>query len=392
MRSEKENNRVIAYLEGSISSGNSEEVQKDLETLLEGNPGCELVLDAGELIYISSAGLRVLLLLSKRQESLTVRNVSRDVYDIMEMTGFTSILNVVRKMREISIDGCKVIGHGAIGTVYRLDEDTIVKVYELPDSLPMIENEQKMARQAFLKGIPTAISYDIVRVGDKYGCVFELLKANTFLDMMLSEPEKKEEILLQYAHFIRQVHKVEMDRGDLPEARIIFLEQLKALREIIPAEMWQRAAELLEAMPENLHLVHGDIQMKNVMCSSGEPLLIDMDTLSVGDPVFDLMSLYDTYVLFNEDEPGNGMVFHGLSNDMCYWIWEKVRDAYLEGLDEASVSLADKKIQIVSRIRFLYQLHIMGIGDPELKQIRTEHTLQHLREDLPQVDSLTISS
>ncbi len=40
----------------------------------------------------------------------------------------------------------------------------------------MIKNEQRLAKRAFVKGVPTAISYDIVKVGDKYGSVFELLR------------------------------------------------------------------------------------------------------------------------------------------------------------------------------------------------------------------------
>ena len=180
-----ESSRVTAYLEGRISSANAEETQRELLQVMEENPERELEIDAGGLEYISSAGLRVLMMLARKQgNALTVRNVSPEVYDILEMTGFTSILNVKKKLREFSVDGCEVVGRGAIGTVYRIDEDTIIKVYELPDSIPMIENEQKRAKQAFLKGIPTAISYDVVKVGDKYGSVFELLRASTYNDLI----------------------------------------------------------------------------------------------------------------------------------------------------------------------------------------------------------------
>ena len=34
-----------------------------------------------------------------------------------------------KPMREISVEGCELLGKGGNGAVYRLDEETIVKVY-----------------------------------------------------------------------------------------------------------------------------------------------------------------------------------------------------------------------------------------------------------------------
>jgi hypothetical protein len=137
-----------------------------------------------------------------------VREVSPEVYEILDMTGFTVLLDVRKRLRKIDVDGCEVIGRGAYGTVYRIDADTIVKVYETPNAVNMIRNEQKMAKYAFLKGIPTAISYDIVRVGEHYGSVFELVKARTFNDLLVREPERADTLMRQYAEVIRRVHAV----------------------------------------------------------------------------------------------------------------------------------------------------------------------------------------
>ena len=61
MRSTIENEKLVAYLEGRIDSGNAPQVQGGMDALLAENPGRELVIDASDLAYISSAGLRVLL-------------------------------------------------------------------------------------------------------------------------------------------------------------------------------------------------------------------------------------------------------------------------------------------------------------------------------------------
>ncbi len=52
-------------LSGRIDSNNASEVEKDILARLEGEQGPALVLDASDLSYISSAGLRVILRLKK---------------------------------------------------------------------------------------------------------------------------------------------------------------------------------------------------------------------------------------------------------------------------------------------------------------------------------------
>ena len=140
MRTEKNDKCVIAFPEGKIDSSNAPDLQRELEAIRAGNAGCELILDAGGLEYISSAGLRVLLQLTRSQDKpLAVVNVTPAVYEIMEMTGFTELLRVKKAYRKLSVDGCEVIGRGYYGTIYRIDDETIVKVYRGKGSLPMIE-------------------------------------------------------------------------------------------------------------------------------------------------------------------------------------------------------------------------------------------------------------
>ncbi|MBP0972696.1 MAG: anti-sigma factor antagonist [Oscillospiraceae bacterium] len=391
MRTNIENDRVIVFSEGRIDSTNAAAFGKELEEIAAANPGRELVIDAEELEYISSAGLRVLLqLLKKQNDQLEVRNVTLEVYEIMDMTGFTDLMQVTKRLRKFSVEDCEEIGRGAVGTVYRVDDDTIVKVYEEPDCLPMIENEQKRAKQAFLKGIPTAISYDVVKVGDKYGSVFELLRAKTFNDLIIEQPENREAIVQRYVRFIRNIHEVEAERGELPDARNVFLDYLAQMKDLLGEALYARLRELFAAMDENLHIVHGDLQMKNVMLSGDEPLLIDMDTLSVGDPVFDLMGLCVTYRLYNEDEPENAMSFLGITVEMADYIWQNTLTGYFEGMDAAQIAQAEDRIRLVANVRFLHLVGILGITKPELKQIRVDHALAHLRELIERVDRLAV--
>lgn len=117
----KDGNVVVAKVSGSINSGNANE----FESALAEYPGDaeSLIIDAKELEYISSAGLRVILNAKKRcgsDKSFKVINVSNDVKNIFDVTGFSEIIEVVGASRQISVEGCPVIGRGACGECFEL--------------------------------------------------------------------------------------------------------------------------------------------------------------------------------------------------------------------------------------------------------------------------------
>lgn len=80
--------------------------------------------------------------------------------------------------------------------MYRLNDDTIVKVYKAEidvADLDDINREREYARTAFVNGIPSVIAYDMVKIGDKYGVVFEMLNSDTLGHAMRGNPEQLKE-------------------------------------------------------------------------------------------------------------------------------------------------------------------------------------------------------
>ena len=120
----EEQDVLTVALTGRIDSGNAAELEAEIGGLLEEGPGRGLVLDLKELEYMSSAGLRVLLRLRKLEPRLRLVNASAEVYEILNLTGFTEMIPVEKAYRTVSIQGCEVIGRGSNGTVYRIDQRT----------------------------------------------------------------------------------------------------------------------------------------------------------------------------------------------------------------------------------------------------------------------------
>lgn len=84
-------------LEGRLDTVTAPQLEAELKESIDGVE--ELVFDFKKLEYISSAGLRVLLLAQKtmnRQGSMTVCNVNEIVMEVFEVTGFVDIFDVKR--------------------------------------------------------------------------------------------------------------------------------------------------------------------------------------------------------------------------------------------------------------------------------------------------------
>ena len=142
MNTKFEHGVLTVYPEGNIDSNNAEEFGREIEAIRNENPSGSLVLDLDELRYISSAGLRQILRLRKKEKSLKLINVSSEIYEIFDMTGFSEMMEIEKAYRRFSVEGCEVIGEGSNGIVYRINPDTIIKVYKNPDALEDIKKER----------------------------------------------------------------------------------------------------------------------------------------------------------------------------------------------------------------------------------------------------------
>ena len=136
LEARQENGKLIIAFTGNIDSSNASSVEAELRALYEAHPCDSVELDCDRLEYTSSAGLRVILRFKQDVDDTALTNVHTELYNIFDMTGFTEMMEVRKAYRVFSVEGCEVIGQGANGKVYRIDRDTIVKVYLNPDALP----------------------------------------------------------------------------------------------------------------------------------------------------------------------------------------------------------------------------------------------------------------
>ena len=92
---DRNDDQLVVYVSGRLDTLTSPELEEKLKP--EFDTVNKLILDFSGLEYISSAGLRVLLMAAQAMEDkgeMIVKNVNSDIMDIFEVTGFVDILTI----------------------------------------------------------------------------------------------------------------------------------------------------------------------------------------------------------------------------------------------------------------------------------------------------------
>jgi uncharacterized protein (TIGR02172 family) len=263
------------------------------------------------------------------------------------------MITVEKAYQRMSVEGCEFIAKGANGAVYRYDDETILKTYFAKDALPEIKQERENARRAFVLGINTAIPYGIVRVGDGYGTVTELLNATSVTKLIRKDPEDMSLAAKYYIDMLKSIHAIKVEDGEVPDMKETALSWARFVSAHIPEEQGKKLRALIEAVPKQNTLMHGDYHTNNIMVQNGEPLLIDMDTLCMGHPVFELGSMFNAFVGYSELDHQNMMDFFGYSFETAGRFWKTALKMYLGTEDEAVCQSVAEKAMVIGYTRML---------------------------------------
>ena len=90
----KDGNLTLS-IEGEINSFTAPELEEVIKNDLNGVKS--LIFDFEKVIYLSSAGLRILLVSQKamnKQGKMVLRHVNHSVMEVLEITGFSNILEI----------------------------------------------------------------------------------------------------------------------------------------------------------------------------------------------------------------------------------------------------------------------------------------------------------
>lgn len=366
-----------------VDTQNAADFEEAIFKILKANPAKSIVLNLQDLEYISSVGLRVVLKIKKQFNEVTIIEVSSEVYEIFSMTGFTDIIDIKKALRVVSIEGCKIIGEGFYGKVYRISPDTILKHYFKGNPVDDIERERQNAKNAFVLGVPTAISYDVVRVKEGgYGAIYELIDAKSLKTYLLDLGEQIDAAVKLSAKLLKKLNNTECISTALPRAVDIAAKWVERIKPFFTDEENAKIKALVDSIPDVDYLIHGDCHVKNVFIQDNEPILIDMDSMQIGANIFEYANLYIPYVAYGLDDPSNQEKFFGISQKICTNLFYGIlNEVYGEREDYDEIV---KKIVFLGDVHFLSKIQITGQNFAE----RQNHAIERIRKGLNELTTL----
>jgi len=368
MIKKREDGKMV--IKGRIDSNNAQIFEEEMFKVCPQDE--EIHIDASELTYISSAGLRVFMKLKKMtHKEIYIENVSNEIYDIFEVTGFTDIFKVQKRLREISVENCEVIGEGANGKVYRLDDETIIKVFAPGVPMSIVQEERDIARSAFVSGVPTAISYDVANVGDSYGAVYEMLHAKTLSAFVMDNPDRCEEMGRRMGSLLKELHNTKADVTKFTDKLEMYRGRVRKMEKYLTDRELDKLMSVYDVLDEHKTLLHGDFHAKNIMYMDGELIFIDMGDAGYGHPLLDIGGSYLGMVHVGKVNPSIVPKYIGVDFEKAMILWDNMLLAYF---GEEQIEEGKKLAEIYGEAKYMLTPLIYTKASEEMSKALIERT------------------
>ena len=198
--------------------------------------------------------------------------------------------------------------------------------------------------------------------------------------------------MCEYVKLLKKIHSTVVPEGKLPAMKDVVTGWADFMQDYLPEETGAKLEALVAAIPPDNHMIHGDYHTKNVVLTEDDVLLIDMDTLAVGDPVFEFASMFNAFIGFSELDHNVIKEFQGFSHDISVQFWNKVLAEYAGTDDKEVLSAMEDKARIIGYTRLIRRaIRRNGLDDPVMGKT-IEHWKDELIELVGRIDSLSYNA
>ena len=287
--------------------------------------------------------------------------------------------------RTVPVDSLKIIGEGKNAEVFKLDENKILKLYRKSVTKEVSYSQYKTSRYAYEFGINTARVYDYVRCGDRYGIIFEYIKAQKLAQYMSRPEVNSADAARKLGSTLRHIHSLEIDKDCLLPLKSVYRSKVERFSKFMTLEQIERLVALIDLLPGKPVVLHGDFHKGNIFVRDGEYLVIDLDNMSYGSPLFDFIKMYCTEKITEKDLPEEMARYYreaGITDEMICEHMYCILEGYFDTKDRDLIRKYDDIFTKMSKFyRFFAPLFTYTEEDIESGR-------GYVKENLPAVEKL----
>jgi uncharacterized protein (TIGR02172 family) len=247
--------------------------------------------------------------------------------------------------QNIDISTWTQVGEGGNGKTYVHPghPDFLLKVNNPPRcDEATVKQELDFAQHVYALGIPTPRMFDMVRVGDGYGQLVELIKGKKSLSRICADESSRiGEMAKLLASLGLRLHAIPCNTDFFPSRKELALKGIDASDFVDDADK-EKLRAFLQGVEDEKTCLHGDFQMGNLIISAdGKPYWIDLGWFSHGSPMFDMGHLFLVCQVYSQF-PTAQDIFH-MSQEQLKNFWNLFAEAYTGNKDiSAFTALAGK--------------------------------------------------
>jgi uncharacterized protein (TIGR02172 family) len=249
----------------------------------------------------------------------------------------------MNEIEKINLDDYIQTGEGGTALSYTSkDGKTLAKLYNLGFEADRAREEFLTARTVFEMGIPTPEPYRLVTDGARLGGEYELIKGKrSFARIISQEPERLEEISLEFARMAKELHAIKADTMRMHSFKQVMVRFYQET-DMIPKDYSRRILDFLEKVPESEYCIHGDLQIGNIISDGRRKLWIDVGEFAYGVPEWDLSTVYEFSHITNAKL--TDFLLH-LQPETLAAHWDIFLPAYLGTTDPQRIEEATRRIR-----------------------------------------------
>ena len=196
---------------------------------------------------------------------------------------------------QINLSDWKQVGEGGNGKTYvnPAAPEKILKVNNARlSTLEAVQHEFDVSKAVESLGLSVPKVYEIVRVGDAYATISQLVKDKKSLSRIChDEPERTEEMGRLLCRKGKEFFATPCNTDFFPSRKEQVLWSIDHAS-FVSEKNRRIIRSFAETIPEKTTCVHGDFQTGNIIQSGESFYWIDLDRFAHGDPMFDIGHLF----------------------------------------------------------------------------------------------------